>query len=375
MAVPNSLRYTWARLQPFRLLLLCSGLVVVLLGVILWERRTHPEWSGLFQTQTPGPNPAANGSSLTPEEQAGIAEIDSLSILLSDIESGQSPGSILGGELGETDALASDSLLSALQASSSPGSNGESGLSSQSPFAAYLERYDFSGRSSTSSDQPSASNGFDSSTESSLTNPDSLLNLSNLFRGLGATSAETATAAPSPLQQAMNQQVTAQTTEPGRSQARRDTQATDTADGRPAVPTLPGAATAETSPIPFPLIRTTPQMSPPPGTTGYTVPNTLNLAPPQASTDTNAYTNLFPNSPTSTGTAGGRIAPVTPGNGTSSNGVGPSGLPSPANTGTTYNQPDARLQEASPFAVPGAPGSRIGGGYIYTFSDPNGPVD
>jgi len=370
MAIPNSLRYTWARLQPFRLLLLCSGLAVILLGIFIWQRRTHPEWSGLFQVQTPGPNQAANNSSLTPEEQAGIAEIDSLSVLLSDLplDAEQAPDSLTG-DLGEDGSLADGSLLSALQASASPGSDGQNEASSQSPFAAYLDRYDFANRGATGSNGSSVSNPFDATPESSQEPAASLLNLSNLFRSGGNGAASTTATAMSPLQHAINQQAMTR-----RAQAGRETAEPEATEGSGTTSTLPGVTTAEPAPVPLPMIPTTPQMSPPPGTTGYTVPSTLNLSPPEASTNTNAYTNLFPNTPSATGGASGRttggIAPVSPGNG-----VGPSGLPSPNNTGTTYNQPDARLQEASPFAVPGAPGSRTGGGYIYTFSDPNGPVD
>ncbi|MBD0336729.1 MAG: hypothetical protein ICV62_14670, partial [Cyanobacteria bacterium Co-bin13] len=111
----------------------------------------------------------------------------------------------------------------------------------------------------------------------------------------------------------------------------------------------------------------TPQMSPPPGTTGYVPPAVLNLPAP-GSLSNPAAAPLPPPAP---GTPD--LSPTNPGQPLPGNPMGaPNNTVLPPATGSVYDTP--AVVTPPPFSAPRPPGSHVGGGYIYTFSDPNGPA-
>lgn len=366
MAIPPPLRYWLIRLKTLnRPVLWCSGLAVVLLAVVINQYRNHPEWLGRFEVERDGPSQGAPGSTLSPEEQASVADIDNLSALYSDLgidpllpESTLTP---------QAAAEPSQDLLSVLQ-SAAPASAGSATAPdpSASPFSNYLEQYRFPGNSALAASASSSRPG-----------------TSSLLAALPSTESTAAglNGLVSPLQQAIQQlggqqlggqallgqpssggDLTGSLTERGAAPAQSPLQSQPLAGEGSLVPgispaTLPGSNQT--------FLRTTPQMSPAPGTTGYVPPATLTLpgspysnAPvPQAAPITPNLSPIGPGQPLNNGlpvpTTGGTVLP-------------------PA-TGSVYDAPDA-LASPAPFSAPRPPGSYAGNGYIYTFSDPNGPV-
>ncbi|HEY9889878.1 MAG TPA: hypothetical protein V6D02_15845, partial [Candidatus Obscuribacterales bacterium] len=136
--------------------------------------------------------------------------------------------------------------------------------------------------------------------------------------------------------------------------------------------TLTGEFSDQTVTIPgvsFPVLPTLPQMSPPPGTTGYTPPASLNLLPPiSGSTAPSGFpaTGVPSAGGVATPTGATGVAPLTTPQVDVSNGyVTPYAPVVPPTPAPTVNP--------SPFGVPRPPGSNIGGGYINTFSNPSSP--
>ena len=123
------------------------------------------------------------------------------------------------------------------------------------------------------------------------------------------------------------------------------------------------------------FIRTIPDMSPPPGTTGYTPPPALNLSPATLSSG-NAFTNLT--APQAASPSSG-IPSLTSGQSGLTGDTGGVGVPSsvlPPTTGTQLQpQIEGLTFEESPFSVPREPGRYVGGGYINTFSNPGAPPE
>lgn len=121
----------------------------------------------------------------------------------------------------------------------------------------------------------------------------------------------------------------------------------------------------ERTPSGLPRTQFTPQISPSPGTTGYTLPPTLRTSTPSASPSSIGNLQPIP------GQIPLQTAPATPGQPYNSG-------QTPYPTGQTTAYPSAQPSLApsfqpmpSPFSVPRAvPGRSIGGGQINTFSNP-----
>ncbi|NJN01169.1 MAG: hypothetical protein HC816_01085 [Leptolyngbyaceae cyanobacterium RM1_1_2] len=330
MAVPPSVRYLFARLQPVTQPIVWGPvLVTVLLGVFLWEYRVHPEWSDSFEIDLQSRSAQIPETDLTLEEQAELAQVDNLNTLFNDLAAStpstqfaETPGDNLLGQLSE----AASSNPSRLNSSYSPGTLAS--LQASSPF--------------------------------STTSATSLFSLIPEILPQGAQGAQATEASqPSALQSALGRLPGQSSSSAPQSPANDARQA----NGETAQPfgTVPAGNLEDTrSGTALPrFIPTTPGMSPLPGTTGYTLPPTLNLAPssyPQG----NAYTNLATpsglpqNRPDFSGLPNRSAAPVLP-----------------PSSGSQYSQPQVP-QTSVPFAVPRPPGSYIGGGQIQTFSNPLG---
>lgn len=342
MALPTRLRYWLARFKAWnRPVLWCSGLAVVMLAVVLQQYRTHPEWLGRFEIDGDAPGQPPAGSALSIDEQAQIAEIDTLDNLYGDLAAGPilpetAPAQAAGTEPPQ-------SLLAALQATT-PTASGESATADDSsPFAAYLEQYRFLGSGLASGAAPATAAPAQPSLLRSLPGP------------LPPASPISATpAAPlSPLQQAIAQQANRSAQSLQNSDPAALAEVTGLSDRAP----TPGVSPATLPGTNQTFLRTTPQMSPLPGTTGYVPPLTLTLpSAPALPGPAVVSPNLSPTNPSLNLPA-----------------LGAAGTPVLPPAGGGYDQPSSQINPA-PSGVPRPPGSNAGNGFIYTFSDPNGPA-
>ena len=142
---------------------LASTLGVLLLSIFLWEYSRNPEWFGSFaQDNGASPEGTLDRSTLTPAEQAAVADIDNLSVLMNElgVESGGVPTlqSIAIGQDEDENAIASD-LLSLSQ----PGTTSTANPST-SIFNQYLEQYQFGRQRPTNLSPAASSNSFTNST-------------------------------------------------------------------------------------------------------------------------------------------------------------------------------------------------------------------
>lgn len=367
MAIPSQLRYWLIRLKALnRPVLWCPGLAVVLLAVVINEYRQHPEWLGRFEVERGGASQAVPGSTLSPEEQANVADIDNLSALYSDL--GLDP--LLAEPTSTTQAATepSQDLLSVLQSAASPPSNQPAAPeAAASPFSRYLEQYRLPGSSAPAT-----------STLQGAGNRSIAPLLAAPASGGALTEPTASNSFSSPLQQAIQQLSGQQLL--GQEFSSGPVGSASNSNGRPGQNPSPsqsaspnfdsGSFAPGISPAILPgtnqtFLRTTPQMSPAPGTTGYVPPATLTLpGGPYNASPPPGPASVTPN-----------LSPVSPGQPSNSGfqtpGTGGTALP-PA-TGSLYDTPDT-LASPAPFSAPRPPGSYAGNGYIYTFSDPNGPV-
>lgn len=355
MATPPRMRYWLIRLRDLNHpWFWCSVLGLALFGIAFREYRQHPEWLGRFNddVQEPGSLSGTN-SLLTPDEQAALADIGNSATLLAEL--GLQP---LPFDQDVIEEEFNNTLLSALQelGTSNSASQLQRSTNDQtgSPFEPYLQQYRFAQAEGSATLLPPPPEGLNSVLETPLP-PNQMLSASQGAAPAAQTS--------SPLEQALQRQVEQQAAQ------EEAAEANPSLDSAPNLPgqtppwliqrTLPGTNRR--------FILTTPEMSPVPGTTGYTPPSTLNLAP-------SAVTPTFGASPLPSAAAGSpNLAPAAIQSGAAINGgAASSGSVVAPVGGSTYAQP---VQQSAPsFTVP-RPNSYTGGGYINTFSDPAGFVD
>ncbi|PSN11080.1 hypothetical protein C7293_25690 [filamentous cyanobacterium CCT1] len=314
-------------------------LAVLGLGaVVVPQYLSHPEWRSQYDAavDSPAVNSGTDLSALTNEDLADLAEIDNLALLLDNLQ--PTTSTALEVPAADADRLALPQATSAEDAAS--------------PFAQYLERSRFR-----FSPAPSGAEGEGESGIAIENRP------STLAPGQRQPSRATATEAlpPSPLQQALSERLNSR---PAQSAAAESATETGT-------PSSTEAPTSGLTPPPWMVegnlpgvdqrfIRTTPQMSPPPGTTGYTQPPGLSPASPVAptrsplGTTTPAPLNLDFGSPATAPVGNGQVRSQ------------PSSLNPSISTPLPQPAPP-------PFSAPRPPGVYSGNGYINTFSDPTGP--
>ena len=287
MATPAFLRYLPARLKPLGKPALWAPLAVfALLGAFLLEWRSNPDW---FNRQ-PITNVAPE-SDFALEEAERFSNSDRLDVLVDGVrapndaeavKSQISPGSpVLENEIeGDPDQPVTEN-----------GAASRNLADQENPFARYEEEYQFGGPRNTpansstlSPTQPpaQASSGRASTSASSSSNGSTF----NFGNGLVNPAAPGNNSA---LSEALSRQLAAESnnqSQPNRSNAgsaSRSTSSSATNGGQGEVaPTVQPASRTPTTYIP-----TTPDMSPPVGTTGYQLPSTstlptFNVAPQQA---------------------------------------------------------------------------------------------
>jgi hypothetical protein len=329
MRVPPSIRYLPARLQPLgNPAILLPAFAMLLTGIFVWEYRTHPEWLKLPEGDVTT-LPTTTG--LSTDERAQVADIDNLGVLVEQTQAnlpqlppvaGQTtPGQDPNTQLGQNQANQPTN-----------GINPDQANSSGNPFQTYLDQYRFLGAPSVSA----------APNQASVNRNMSQLRLANGSQGgssgnnrlflLPSGNNNPSREGTSALARAMAaQQQTQAPANAGLEANSRNALGTNgtnsslNATGTSAQPTglaqsqanagLPSNNTnpanlnlSQTAPFsqqgvvrgslpgsPTTFLRTTPQMSPPPGTTGYVPPASLNL--PTFSNTYNRPTGIAPTTP------------------------------------------------------------------------------
>ena len=283
MANHTFLRYLPARLKPLGHPAVWAPLTVfALASIFMWEYHQNPDWFARPQADTISPN-----SGLTPEEQAQLSDVDTVDVLLNSLS-----GS--AGTPAETTGLLDKNA-------SEPKDAAASGKLSdrENPFAAYEEQYKFPGsQGGTSGAAPSLpsttptlrpADGATSSGKFDLGSSSPLPNSGALSDALGRQQAS-----PSAPDQARQNAAESASQNASRS-TRAATSSTPSSGG-----TFRPSAQPSSSGISAPFIRTTPEMSPPAGTTGYKAPASsslpaFNVAPQQPSRNPYSSGSSFSN--------------------------------------------------------------------------------
>ncbi|MEA5447040.1 hypothetical protein VB780_00555 [Leptolyngbya sp. CCNP1308] len=333
MTLPPALRYRLVRIQSIGRSLnrpiVWGGLGLLgLLAVALPQYWRNPEWRSQYDPAVDSAtvDPSTNVGTLSSEDLADLAEIDNLALLLNQLQPTTATALEESAPSPNTDSLAL------------PTATEEDQQTPAGPFAAYLERSRFR-VSPVASDRET-----DSAAATSM---------------FGQSSASTTAPSPgerppSALQQALNQRFGAEAEQSAEAAAEEDTQG-EGAIANPDAPP-PWMVEGRLPGVDQRFIRTTPQMSPPPGTTGYTPPPGLSPTSPAAVTPAApAALNLDFGTPTAPPSAGATVQ-------------SPSATPS-----NSLNSPPQ--PEPAPFSAPRPPGVYTGNGYINTFSNPSGPAN
>lgn len=289
MANPAFLRYLPARLKPLSSPAVWAPLTVfALASIFMWEYYQNPDWFDRPQASTISPE-----SELTPEEQARLSEVDTIDVLLKGLNNST---------LGDSKDPADNSLANQTASTESGATSGRELSGRENPFAAYEEQYKFpnsnGGISATTPSLPSGSLPSAAAAAGSTQSPAA----SGKFDFGSGASLPTSGA----LSEALGRQQTNRAAaEQGRQDAaennnnRSNREAATSGTIRPSGQAANGSSNGGIS---APFIRTTTEMSPPAGTTGYKAPASsslpvFNTAPPQASRSpyTNTPANLQQN--------------------------------------------------------------------------------
>lgn len=265
MATPAFLRYLPARLKPLSSPLVWAPLVALgLLGIFVWEYRRDPDWAN----RQPTPETDAVSAEFTPEEQAKLSEIDTLDVLLQGAEA-SGGGTVIG-----PDATLPET----------PTADDSRQLSGRSdPFGIYTDQYKFPGTSAVTT------NG---STRLATPSANALPSSPSGLNG-GVLTTPPATATGSALSDALDRQRSAQPepsanssstgngaisrTQPGSAVIGNQQEARPTSGIGNLGANSSGAGGTGAGSISVPYTRTTTDMSPPAGTTGYRPPATSSL--------------------------------------------------------------------------------------------------
>ena len=292
MAKPY-IRYLPAKLKPITAPAVSIPLTIfVLLSLLLWEYYQNPGW---FERSTiPNANPK---SALTPDEQAKLAEIDTVDLLL---ESARRSGSLYTLDTAPSSSSSSNSSNSPANdidksadgiESEDPSTGSESNTNRRlanrsNPFGRYTSEYEFSGAA-----RPNASS---TTTGQSFSNATTAPSAYAAPSGFGsATGSTTPSSVPNAFSDAISQQ---QVIKAGKGPRDRELNRFSS----PTENTAQGSTNSVQPPFQLsaPTIRTAPAMSPPAGTTGYQAPPTtdlpaFNLSPQQTTRNPLTTTSQF----------------------------------------------------------------------------------
>jgi len=275
MAKPAFLRYLPARLKPLGKPAVWAPLTVfALLSTLLWEYHKNPDWFNRQPVRDFTP-----ASSLSPEEEARLSEIDTLEVLLNGSRASDDTKTVKSQINPDVTILESSSDEADSEASAASGTGDSRTL---------LEKYPIPGTAST---ERTFSPNQSQSSQSAAGLPGRSSGLSNAssigatFDASGLSNSAGAPVTSSALADALNR----------REAARAAAQNAPDSEAR-SQPSLPSSGASNSvgqtqtgltsQPVPGAFIRTTPDMSPPVGTTGYRPPATsalptFNVVPPQ----------------------------------------------------------------------------------------------
>ncbi|WP_035986379.1 hypothetical protein [Leptolyngbya sp. KIOST-1] len=337
MALPPAIRYRLVRLQavsrPLRRPAVWGILAALGLGaVVVPQYLRHPEWRSRYNgsTESPTLTPGTDLGALSSEDLADLAEIDNLALLLNQLQPTTATA---------LEQPAAPDRLALPPATVQPPPPGSTETSPASPFAQYLERHRFR---------------FSPSVEAG-TEPAA-------GQRPGLSPATPTALPPSPLQQALAERLSGSSSPASSANPVGVPRAEASAPGEEApsgLTPLPWMVEGSLPGVDQRFIRTTPQMSPPPGTTGYTPPAAIAPAPgvtaPQTEAIAPAGLNLDFGAPVTAPAGSVEVR-------------SPAGSPGTLPSITLPPQP-----VPPPFSAPRPPGVYTGNGYINTFADPSGP--
>lgn len=262
MATPAFLRYLPARLKPLGAPAVWVPLTIfALVSAFMWEYHHNPEWFN-----RPPAGSVSRDSDLTPEEQAQLSEIDTIDVLLQESKLSSPP-------------LETDAQKKTAEATAEGAAPSRNMANRDNPFAAYEEEYKFP-TSANATNAPA-----NTPTLATTLSGGSAPAPSSSFNAGGRSATATPTA---PSGNALSEALTRQ--QASRSAPAQSGSSTEPASALPTarspgsfsgsssggfsgdLPSLPASGS-----ISAPYIRTTPEMSPPVGTTGYQPPASSNL--------------------------------------------------------------------------------------------------
>lgn len=339
MAKPAFIRYLPARLKPLGSPAVWIPLTAfTLLGVFAWEYYHNPDWFSRDSITSLTPD-----SQLTPEEEAQLSELDTLDVLLNGSRAPEGTATVTSQinpdapdrdkKATETDTSASET---AIDFSAYPIPGAASTTTTLTPSQSFI--FSESNRPTTgATGSNSSTSGFNFGNGLANT-PSPAASSSALAEALERREAELSAIEQSPS--------SANAPTPLTVNGQRGASGSSAADGSTVL-----EAPTTANPITSPFIRTTSEMSPPAGTTGYQVPATSSLPafniPPQQPTRSPysppANSNQFAVPTTPTGQAVPAPAAVA------------APVISPQNSGTSsrlYTQPSSIQPEQGPVINP-----------------------
>ena len=272
------LRYLPARLKPLSAPAVWVPLTIfTLLSVFIWEYYRNPNWFDRGPILNANPD-----STLTPDEQAKLSEIDTVDLLLegsrsSTPQSEQANKDVLNPVDLEAEAADIDRQLAGRD----------------DPFAEYAADYEFPGAKTGAATPTAPVTSGDTGQNSPASGT---FNFGDTPSGTPLPSSSSALSNAIDRQQAIKA-AEAQNNRPANS-AQSGLQGPSSGDAAQ-FPSQPSGSSGSAS---VPFIRTTPSMSPPAGTTGYRAPATSNLPTfNQATPQTTRNPFNAPTAPTSAG--------------------------------------------------------------------------
>lgn len=372
--VPASMRYFKARLRPFTRPAFWGSLSVLsLIGLFAWEAWQHPDW--LFKNPEEA-TPIAD-STLSKEDSAVAADIDSLPVLIQELDSADVgiPATRSNQQTREQGFL--DDFLNRQAAEAAKAS--ENTQATQNPSTVQLNPYEPLGQTQAPSNYYGSNSGNQAATQR---------------YGIGNANPVGSTPTPSvapanPLQAALDRYVGTNPTSVQNQTPTNTPGANTNSLGQRTQPTatVPGQATQSGTPNYSTVPQVASPISPYTGTSNYSnlspqvvqpgspyAGTPYGVAPATGANPVNSYTYLTQTAPVpqpiQVQPFVPPVAPVTQGNygvPVYQNGQPVNGVPN--NFGASQIQPSQLGQ--SPFSVPRAiPGRYIGGGQINTFSNP-----
>ena len=326
-------KYLPARLKPLGKPAVWIPLTVVTLaGALVWEYHNHPEWFN--------PDPIVNTTpgELTAEEAAQLSEIDTLDVLLNGSRAPEGTEAVTG-QINPNVPNQDKALQDAQSASGNV-------AKADNPFDGSFEAYPIPGARTTGSSVSTSPAQSSLYSETPPSAPNTAVGNGDRFNFGDGLVNPAAPSTNSALSEAINRRDAARASEASNSAPNEGGANSSIFNGEGASRRsgtgngTTGGALPAANPVPGSFIRTTPQMSPPVGTTGYQPPATsdlpaFNVTPTQPTRSPYAP---VPQSNQASQPAAPQLRPVTPASAAIGSPTGNS-TPSSAPGGAIYTPP------------------------------------